>query len=304
MRHWQLRAPETEQEWQRYYQLRWQVLRAPWHQPAGSERDELEAQAYHQMLITPEGDIAAVGRLHQLGPDSAQVRYMAVAGTYQGKGAGSRVLAALELQAARWGCSEIRLNARDTALAFYQHQGYQLQGAAPALYGIAHMAMQKKIRLVGTVQQHQLWCEQLSNTWQATIPLSEYMQLNINSFDGNALCCAAPLAPNINLHSTMFAGSIYSLATLTGWGMLYLQLRALGLQGDQVLAGANIKYIKPVAVEPQARCALQHCIGDLHGLAEGQKSVQKITVQIFSATELAAEFVGRYAVLPHKAGAK
>ncbi|NRQ41054.1 YiiD C-terminal domain-containing protein [Rheinheimera sp. YQF-2] len=300
MRHWQLRSPQTPTEWQRYYQLRWQVLRAPWQQPPGSERDELEAQAYHLMLITAEGEVAAVGRLHRLEHDGAQVRYMAVAPEYQGKGAGSKILAALEMQAVQWGCGYLRLNARDTALPFYQRHGYQQAGIAAPLYGIAHVVMQKPLRLGGTAEQQQQWCTQLAETWQQTIPLSQYMQLGIDSFDGNELRCGAPLAPNINLHQTMFAGSIYALATLTGWGMLYLQLQALGLQGDQVLADASIKYLRPVAAEPQARCALQDCSGSLQGLSEGRKAVQLIKVQVFSAGEPVVEFNGRYAVLPKK----
>lgn len=303
MRHWQIRPPATPDEWQRYYQLRWQMLRAPWQQPPGSERDELEQQAYHLMLLSPQGEIAAIGRLHQIDQNGAQVRYMAVAAEYQGQGAGSRILAALELQAVKWGCSYIRLNARDTALAFYQQNGYRQLSLAPELYGIAHFVMHKDVRLAGTAAQHQLWCQQLNDTWQRTIPLSQYMQLSIASFDGNELRCEAPLTPNINLHHTMFAGSIYSLATLTGWGMLYLQLQAMGLNGDQVLADATIRYLRPVAEQPQARCALQQCSGALEMLAEGRKAVQLIKVQVLSAGELAVEFTGRYAVLPAKAEA-
>lgn len=300
MRHWQLKSPETEQEWQRYYQLRWQILRAPWQQPPGSERDELEAAAYHLMFVNEHGDIAAVGRLHQLDANTAQVRYMAVAAEYQGKGAGSRILAALEAQTAAWGCTQVQLNARDTALAFYQRYGYQSVAPAPTQFGIAHLVMRKAVRLKASQEQYQLWCNDLKETWHSTIPLSQFMQLDIAAFDGNALRCTVPLAPNINLHQTMFAGSIYTLATLTGWGLLYLQLRALGLQGDQVLADANIRYLQPVIAEPEARCVLQNCIGELTSLADGRKAVQKIQVQIFSAGELAAEFSGRYAVLPHK----
>jgi thioesterase domain-containing protein len=300
MRHWQLKSPASEQEWQRYYQLRWQILRAPWQQPPGSERDALEADAFHLMLITAENDIAAVGRIHRTEQGAAQVRYMAVADAYQGKGAGSRVLAALEQQAARWGCQFIRLNARDSAMTFYQRHGYSAVQAAPTQFGIAHTQMQKCIRLAGSLQQYQQWCQQLSSTWQQTIPLSQFMQLSIHSFDGNELRCQAPLAPNINLHQTMFAGSIYALATLTGWGMLYLQLQAKGLSGAQVLADASIKYFSPVSSEPQACCVLQQCIGDLDVLAHGKKAVQHIRVQIYSAETLAAEFAGKYAVLPHK----
>lgn len=300
MRHWQLRSPATAQEWQRYYQLRWQILRAPWHQPQGSERDDLETTAYHLMLINEQGDIAAAGRLHPLDNNTAQIRYMAVATEYQGKGAGSRLLSALEAQAAAWGCASVRLNARDTALAFYQRYGYRIVADAATQFGIPHLLMQKNVRLVASPEQQQHWCDQLSSTWQQTIPLSQYMQMHIDSFDGNTLYCSAPLAPNINLHQTMFAGSIYALATLTGWGMLYLQLRALGLAGDQVLADASIKYLRPVSKQPQARCVLQHCVGELDALSQGRKVRQQIKVEILSGNELAAEFSGSYVVLPIK----
>jgi thioesterase domain-containing protein len=298
MRHWQLCSPNTAEQWQQYYQLRFDVLRAPWQQPAGSERDELEAQAFHLMLLNEQGQVAAVGRLHQLDAGTAQVRYMAVSEAFRGKGAGSRILAGLEAQAAAWGCTDVRLNARDSALSFYQRHGYRTLTEAPMQFGIRHLVMQKPVRLSATAGQYQQWCQQLSLTWQQTIPLSQYMQLDITSFDGNALCCQAPLAPNINLHQTMFAGSIYSLATLTGWGMLYLQLQAYGLTGDQVLADASIKYLRPVSAEPMARCVLQHCVGDLQGLKDAKKVVQQINVDIFSADQLAAQFTGRYAVLP------
>lgn len=301
MRHWQLQSPQNDIEWQQYFQLRYQVLRAPWQQPAGSERDELEDDAFHLMLLTPQGELAAVGRLHRLQDNCAQVRYMAVAEQFRGLGAGARVLAALEQKAVEWGCLAVRLNARDTASGFYTNAGYQQTGSAPALFGIAHWQMQKQLRLTGSPEQFSSWCDDLAVTWQQTIPLSQFMQLNIEGFDGNTLHCNAPLAPNVNLHQTMFAGSIYAMATLTGWGMLYLQLRQLGLHGDQVLADANIRYMRPVAKLPSARCELQHCIGDLSALAQGRKVSQHIKVGIYSDGELAAEFSGRYAVLPKKA---
>ena len=96
MRHWHIRSPETETDWQQYYQLRYQVVRAPWQQAPGSERDELEAEAFHLMLFSPHGELAAVGRLHRLADNNAQVRYMAVAEACRGQGAGAKVLAALE----------------------------------------------------------------------------------------------------------------------------------------------------------------------------------------------------------------
>lgn len=294
----QLSSPQTDAEWQAYYQLRWQVLRAPWQQPPGSERDELEGQSVHLMLVAENGDIAAVGRLHKVDSDTAQVRYMAVADAWQGQGAGARILQGLEQHAVAMGVSRVVLNARESALHFYTRQGYQQQEIAPTQFGIRHFRLQKSLVLAGSPPQWSAWCQALQHTWQSTIPLSAYMQLTIEHFDGYQLQCTAPLAPNINLHQTMFAGSIYTLATLTGWGLLYLQLQSLGLTGMQVLADAKIRYLKPIKSAPQAICRLADVSGDLSALAQGRKVQQQIRVLIYCDTELCAEFSGRYAVLP------
>ena len=95
---WQLRSPQTPAEWQAYYQLRWQVLRAPWQQPKGSEQDELEQQSFHAAAWTDQGEVVAVGRVHKLNEQQAQVRYMAVSADWQGHGLGALVLQQLEQQ--------------------------------------------------------------------------------------------------------------------------------------------------------------------------------------------------------------
>lgn len=293
-----VKSPETAQEWHAYYQLRWQVLRAPWQQPLGSEQDDLEAQSVHLMLVADNGEIAAVGRLHALDKQTGQIRYMAVAAAWQGQGAGAQLLQALEHQACQLGMQSLYLNARESALSFYLKQGYQVIGSAPTQFGIAHHRMQKVLVLAGNAERWAHWCKTLQHTWHSTIPLSDYMQLNIDSFNGYQLQCSAPLAPNINLHQTMFAGSIYTLATLTGWGMLYLQLQSLGLSGKQVLADASIRYLKPIHATPYALCHLHQVRGDLSLLAQQRTVKQQIKVGIYTNGVLCAEFSGRYAVLP------
>ena len=159
--------------------------------------------------------------------------------------------------------------------------GYKQVGDAAPLFGIAHLKMTKPLRLTGSADDFKQWQQQLAETWQQTIPISQYMQLKISGFDGYQLSCSAPLAPNINLHQTMFAGSIYTLATLTGWGMLYMQLKAMGLHGAQMLASAEIKYLRPVGSAPQARCELLDCSGNLMPLASGKKVRQRIRDGIY-----------------------
>ena len=35
----QIRSPETPEEFEQYYHIRWKTLREPWGEPVGSERD-------------------------------------------------------------------------------------------------------------------------------------------------------------------------------------------------------------------------------------------------------------------------
>jgi thioesterase domain-containing protein len=293
---WQLSSPSTDAQWQAYYNLRYQVLRAPWGQPLGSERDELEAESCHQMVLAATGEVVAVVRLHRLADGRGQVRYMAVAPSAQGQGLGAMVLKALELQALHWGLTGIVLNARDNAVGFYRRLGYQLGDELPALFGIAHYQMFRPLKLP---QVQADWPQILQETWWQTIPLSAFMQLTIESFDGATLCCQAPLAPNKNLHQTMFAGAIYSLLTLTGWGMVWLQLKSFGLSGDIVLADASIRYLAPVHQDARAVVKLIDCRGDLSALAQQRRVRQQVTIQLQHGDKVLAELVGRFAVTPH-----
>lgn len=298
---YQVTSPHSAQDWLDYYQLRYQVLREPWGQPPGSEQDELEASSAHRMVRAADGQVLAVGRLHQLADGWCQVRYMAVAGSARGQGLGALVLRALERQGLAWGCDQLTLNARENAFSFYQKQGYSAGKPLEPLYGIPHQQMTKRLRLAGEPHQFSRWCADLQQTWHQTIPLSAFMQLQIDQFDGNLLACRAPLAPNKNLHHTMFAGSIYSLLTLTGWGLIWLQLQARGLQGDIVLADADIRYLAPVQQDARAEVQLLDAVGELTALTQGRRVRQLLRVRLMHGERLLAEFQGRFVVSPAKA---
>jgi hypothetical protein len=42
--------PKTLEEFEKYYELRWRILRAPWNQPKGSVKDDKEVTAIHVMV--------------------------------------------------------------------------------------------------------------------------------------------------------------------------------------------------------------------------------------------------------------
>lgn len=138
--------PRTKKEYQKYYDLRWRILRKRWNQPKGSEKDELEGQSIH-LMACEKGKPLGAGRVHFNSSKEAQIRYMAVEEGLQGKGIGTIILKELEKSAKRKGANHIILNARQSAVGFYKKQGYRIVGKASTLFGvIPHYKMRKKLQ--------------------------------------------------------------------------------------------------------------------------------------------------------------
>ncbi len=138
-------TPQTDKEFSDYYQLRWALLRQPWQQPQGSEKDEFESQAIHRYALL-DNEMVAVARLHTIDSKSAQIRYMAVKAEVQRQGIATALLTELEQQARQQEVSEIILHARETALGFYRIHGYKVIEKTHLLYDeIQHFKMQKKL---------------------------------------------------------------------------------------------------------------------------------------------------------------
>lgn len=140
-----VRSPETEQEWEAYFQLRYQVLRQPWNQPKGSEKSDDDAQATHAAVFF-QNKIIAVGRIHANSETEFQVRYMAVHPKFQGKGAGSLVLKYLEEKAQVQSANSHRiiLQVRENAIDFYKNHGYSIVKPTFLLFDeIQHFLMEK-----------------------------------------------------------------------------------------------------------------------------------------------------------------
>lgn len=88
--------------------------------------------------------------------------------------------------------------------------------------------------------------EQLQQTIRSTIPLSEAMKFQINHLDESSIRVVAPLEPNINIHGTGFAGSIYGVGILTGWALCQHLINLSGQPAELVVGKAEITYHSPV----------------------------------------------------------
>ncbi|KAB2900134.1 MAG: thioesterase [Dokdonella sp.] len=94
----------------------------------------------------------------------------------------------------------------------------------------------------------------------AQIPLARAMALRVVAHAGESLTLAAPLAPNINDKGCAFGGSLASLMTLAGWGVLRLAVAERDLDCDIYVQDSTIRYLAPVWGE--LRCEARPATGE------------------------------------------
>jgi predicted GNAT family N-acyltransferase len=136
--------PGNEAEWEAYYRIRYEVLRAPWGQTFDSTKDEFERISLHLLLLDAEGKAAGAGRLQFNNERQGQIRSMAIREDLRGNGWGRKILERLEEEAVKAGLKEIILDAREPAVGFYLDAGYEITGDSYLLFGIIpHKAMKK-----------------------------------------------------------------------------------------------------------------------------------------------------------------
>jgi len=108
------------------------------------------------------------------------------------------------------------------------------------------------------------------------------MQFGIDSLSLDAIEVSAPLPPNINIHGTGFAGSIYSVAVLTGWALCTHILQALEIDAELVVARAEIRYRAPVNGELRCQTGAESSDRDsfLQDIRERGKGVLQLRINV------------------------
>ena len=148
-----------------------------------------------------------------------------------------------------------------------------------------------------TAADTKVLCADLQTIWRQRIPLSQAMQMQIADFDGQVLTTEASLAPNVNVHGTAFAGSLYAMQALTGWGMMHLQLKLNALDASIVIASGQINYAKPVAQDICVRCSFGDHAEEMTKLKATGKGRFPLTCEVLLTDgNPAGEFSGDYAV--------
>lgn len=98
--------------------------------------------------------------------------------------------------------------------------------------------------------------EKLQKKLYTEIPLTQYMQLQLESIDDASLVTSAPLIPNINDKGTAFAGSLGTLVTISAWCACYYEMEKLGYTQSRIaVVQSNISYTH--AVTQNLQCITQ-----------------------------------------------
>jgi GNAT superfamily N-acetyltransferase len=108
--------------------LRRDVLRAPFGLDYTEEEMALEKEDIH-LAALDKGKVVGTLLLHHFNDATAQMKRVAIAGEYQSKGVGAKLIARAEKIAAGRNYSLVIAHARASALPFYEKHGYAPIGA-------------------------------------------------------------------------------------------------------------------------------------------------------------------------------
>jgi thioesterase domain-containing protein len=138
---------------------------------------------------------------------------------------------------------------------------------------------------------------ELQSVWHRDIPITAAMGIEIAAFDADVLRVVARLAPNVNVHGTAFAGSLFSVCALTGWGMCWLKLRERKLTAEIVLATSEIRYSHAVRTNVVCECRWSDTASQqLDGLATEDRTRIELGSEVIADDSCAVRFSGVFAL--------
>lgn len=124
--------------------LRNELLRRPLGLDLFTEDLAAESAYRHYGMLEEERVVACVLAV-PLTPKKAKLRQMAVSVEYQNQGVGRQLLQNLELDLKRQGVESLELEARTTAVGFYEKLGYVTEGEEFLAVSIPHVRMVKSL---------------------------------------------------------------------------------------------------------------------------------------------------------------
>lgn len=131
--------------------------------------------------------------------------------------------------------------------------------------------------------------------FHAQIPLTRAMGVRVVFAEPGRIAIEAPVAQNSNHLQTAFGGSINVIATLAGYGVLWLALREDPVH--VVVAESTIRFLLPVRETIRATCALP-AAAEMAAFRARLQATGKSRIQLWVTIEendtAAAEFTGLF----------
>ncbi|MDB6061763.1 MAG: thioesterase domain protein [Verrucomicrobiaceae bacterium] len=90
---------------------------------------------------------------------------------------------------------------------------------------------------------------ELQSFLRTRIPVADFMQINVVRAEPELIEFSAPLAPNSNVHDTLFGGSSAAIAMVAAWSLVYIGMQKEELGSNLVVLRQNMTYLRPVAGE-------------------------------------------------------
>ena len=114
------------------------------------------------------------------------------------------------------------------------------------------------------------------------IPITGGLDFNITRLDAQGIHSRAAFAPNVNIHGTAFAGSLYALGVVTAWTYATYLVEQAGLDADVVVANGEIRYVRPIASDIEGECAGGQAENELfiQTLEDGKRAKLNLAVSL------------------------
>jgi len=140
-----IRKPLSKEDFELMYNLRWRVLREPWNQPKGSEKDDIETESY-PFIVTLNEKIVATARFHTADDNEGRIEYLAVESEYRKRRIASKLMLYIEGFAINLGLTCILIRAPKTTKEFFKKLNYKIIRKNPKLINeIEHLIMKKML---------------------------------------------------------------------------------------------------------------------------------------------------------------
>lgn len=142
--------------------------------------------------------------------------------------------------------------------------------------------------------------EQWQDFLHREIPVTHAQAIEVARLDADGVALSASLAANHNDKGTGFAGSLFSVAVLTGWSQVMLLLRDADLSGQVVVSESRVRYLQPANADFRAVVnqpdeeAVQ---GFYRQLEKKGRARLPLTIDVMADGQRVLSFEGQYAAL-------